>query len=118
MVTAARFGKGMTFDSTCRSASPENLAREASGAGGLKEFLRKAYDIARSAHGRRGVAVGSGRTARVLAISEEWSSDWPRHPCSRSSRTCRPRARSFPASQERLARARCRVAQRGPHGRF
>jgi hypothetical protein len=83
MVSAERFGRGMTFEQYVAStASPENLKREASGAGrsaGWSDFLRKAYDATVLSEAQRAAwtwLVGQpGGPARVLAISEEWSSD-------------------------------------------
>jgi hypothetical protein len=83
VVTAERFAKGMTFDQyVAYTASPENLAREASpgGAGrGFSEFLRRAYDAVRLSDAQqaawRWLVAQPGGPARVLAISEEWSSD-------------------------------------------
>jgi hypothetical protein len=83
MVTAARFAQGLTFDQyVAFTASPENLAREASpnGAGrGFSEYLRKACDGLRvtdaQASAWRWLVDQPGGPARVLAISEEWSSD-------------------------------------------
>jgi Thioredoxin len=83
MVTAARFAKGMTFDEyLAYTASPENLAREASGAGrspGWKELMRTAYDATQLSEPHRAawrwLVEQPAGPARVLAISEEWSSD-------------------------------------------
>ena len=83
MVTAARFAQGLTFDQyVAFTASPENLAREASpnGAGrGFSEYLRKAYEGLRvtdvQAAAWRWLVTEPGGPARVLAIAEEWSSD-------------------------------------------
>lgn len=83
MVSAERFGKGMTFDEyVTYTASPENLAREASGAGrspGWQEFMRTAYDAVQLSGAHRAawrwLVEQPGGPARVLAISEEWSSD-------------------------------------------
>jgi hypothetical protein len=83
VVTAERFAKGITFDQyVAYTATPENLAREASpgGAGrGFSEFLRRAYDAVRLSDAQqaawRWLVAQPGGPARVLAISEEWSSD-------------------------------------------
>jgi hypothetical protein len=83
MVTAERFGKGMTFDQyVAFTASPDNLKREASGAGrsaSWSDFLREAYDAARLSEAQqtawKWLVAQPGGPARVLAISEEWSSD-------------------------------------------
>jgi hypothetical protein len=82
MVTAPRFAQGMTFDQYARfTASPENLARE--GSRGPRrdwsEILRKAYDAARLSPAHEAawkwLVSQPGGPAKVLAISEEWSSD-------------------------------------------
>jgi hypothetical protein len=82
MVSAERFSQGMTFDQYVRfSATPENLARE--GSRGPRrdwsEFLRKAYESARLSPAHEAawkwLVSQSGGPAKVLAISEEWSSD-------------------------------------------
>jgi hypothetical protein len=83
MVTTERFGQGMTFEQyVAYTASPDNLAREASGAGrsaSWSAFLRKAYDAAELSEAQqaawRWLIAQPGGPARVLAISEEWSSD-------------------------------------------
>jgi thiol-disulfide isomerase/thioredoxin len=83
MVTAERFAQGMTFDQyLAHVATPENLAREASGAGrsaAWTDVLRKAYDEVRFSEAQAAAwtwVVGQpAGPARVLAISEEWSSD-------------------------------------------
>jgi Thioredoxin len=82
MVSAARFGQGMTFDEYLRFiASPANLAREGSAAPrrDWSDYLRQAYDAARipTAHAEawRWLVAHPGGPARVLALSEEWSSD-------------------------------------------
>jgi hypothetical protein len=84
VVTAERFATGMTFgEYVAFTASPENLAREASpgGAGrtGFSEFLRRAYEAIQLTDAQRAawqwLITQPGGPARVLAISEEWSSD-------------------------------------------
>jgi hypothetical protein len=82
MVSAARFGQGMTFDEYLRFiASPANLAREGSAAPrrDWSDYLRQAYDAARipTAHAEawRWLVAQPGGPARVLALSEEGSSD-------------------------------------------
>lgn len=82
MVTADRFAKGMTFDQYVRlTATPENLAREGS-RGPRKDwsgFLRKAYESTRLSDAHEAawkwLVSQPGGPAKVLAISEEWSSD-------------------------------------------
>jgi thioredoxin family protein len=83
MVSADRFGKGMTFDQyVAFTASADNLRREASGAGrspSWADFLRQAYDAVQLSEAQRAawswLVAQPGGPARVLAISEEWSSD-------------------------------------------
>ncbi|HEY7647823.1 MAG TPA: thioredoxin family protein [Methylomirabilota bacterium] len=82
MVTAPRFAQGMTFDQYVRfTASPENLAREGS-RGPRRDwsgYLRSAYDATRLSPAHEAAwkwLVGQpGGPAKVLVISEEWSSD-------------------------------------------
>jgi hypothetical protein len=82
MVTAERFAKGMTFDQyLAYTATPENLKREGS-QGPRKDwsgFLRKAYDAAHLSEAQqqawKWLASQPGGPAKVLVISEEWSSD-------------------------------------------
>jgi Thioredoxin len=82
MVTAERFAKGMTFDQyVAFTATPENLQREGS-QGPRKDwsgFLRKAYDAAQLSEAQeqawKWLAAQPGGPAKVLMISEEWSSD-------------------------------------------
>jgi Thioredoxin len=83
MVSAERFARGMTFEQyVAYTATPENLAREASPGGAgrrFSEFLRKAYDAAPLSDAQQAawtwLVAQPGGPARVLAISEEWSSD-------------------------------------------
>ena len=83
MVSAGRFGKGMTFDQyVAFTATPDNLHREASGAGrsaSWADFLRRAYDAVQLSEAQRAawtwLVSQPGGPARVLAIAEEWSSD-------------------------------------------
>ena len=82
MVNASRFAQGMTFDEYLRFvASPANLAREGSAAPrrDWSDFMRQAYDAARipPAHTEawRWLVAQPGGPAKVLALSEEWSSD-------------------------------------------
>ncbi len=82
MVTAERFAKGMTFDQyVAYTATPENLKREGS-QGPRKDwsgFLRKAYDAAHLTEAQqqawKWLTSQPGGPAKVLVISEEWSSD-------------------------------------------
>jgi hypothetical protein len=83
MVSAERFAKGMAFDQyLAYTATPENLARESSGAGrspDWRDFLRKAYDAVQLSEAQQAawkwLVTRPGGPARVLAITEEWSSD-------------------------------------------
>lgn len=83
MVTAERFAKGMTFDEYVTFAgSAANLAREATGGAARKDqsgFLREAYATAHLSDAQERawtwLARQPGGPARVLVISEEWSSD-------------------------------------------
>src|SRR5499426_2728672 len=91
-VTPERFGKGMTFDEYVKyTGSAENLAREAFGSyypdGGAKGASRKdnsavfrdRYARARlsdeQAAAIKWLAAQPGGPARILVISEDWSSD-------------------------------------------
>jgi hypothetical protein len=82
MVDAARFAKGMTFTQYAQYVgTPENLRREGSQAPrkDWSDFLRKAYDNVRLSPAHEAawkwlVAQPDG-PAKILAISEEWSSD-------------------------------------------
>lgn len=83
MVSAGRFGQGMTFDQyVAYTATPENLKREASMAGARRDWsglLREVYATTRLSDAQRAawqwLTAQPGGPARVLAISEEWSSD-------------------------------------------
>jgi hypothetical protein len=82
MITAERFAKGMTFDEYVKFAgSPDNLKREGSmnPRRDFSGFLRQAYEKARLSDEQVGavrwlVAQPNG-PAKMLVISEEWSSD-------------------------------------------
>jgi Thioredoxin len=82
MVSAERFAAGMTFDQyVAHAASPENLKREGS-QGPRKDWsgaLRKAYETGHlseaQAQAWKWLAAQPGGPAKVLVISEEWSSD-------------------------------------------
>jgi hypothetical protein len=83
MVSAERFAKGMTFDQyVAYVATPENLKREASMNRPRQDwsgFLRKAYESARLTEAQeqawKWLVSQPGGPAKVLVISEEWSSD-------------------------------------------
>ena len=83
LVTSERFAQGMTFDEyVAYVGTPENLKREGSGGAPRRDFsgfLREAYahsklDEAQEAALRWLVAQPNG-PAKMLVISEEWSSD-------------------------------------------
>ena len=83
MVSPERFAQGMTFDQYVKFVgAPENLKREGSfnmPRRDYSEFLRKAFETAQLTDAQREawqwiVAQPNG-PAKVLVISEEWSSD-------------------------------------------
>jgi thioredoxin family protein len=83
VVTSERFSSGMTFDQYVRYiGTPENLKRE--GSGGVprrdwSDFFKKAYERARLSDAQsaaiRWLASQPNGPAKVLVVSEEWSSD-------------------------------------------
>ena len=89
MLTADRFAKGMTFDQyVAFTGSPENLAREGfdvrrfskvepriDWSGYLRERHAKASLTAEQASAIKWLAAQPGGPARVLVLSEDWSSD-------------------------------------------
>jgi hypothetical protein len=83
MVSAERFGQGMTFEQyVAYTATPESLKREASMGGARKDWsglLREVYAAARLSDTQQAawkwLVSQPGGPAKVLAISEEWSSD-------------------------------------------
>ena len=83
VVTPERFAKGMTFDQyVAYAGTPENLAREASGGAARRDwsaYLRKAYEAARLGDAQteavKWLAAQPDGPAKVLVLSEEWSSD-------------------------------------------
>src|SRR5215510_139543 len=82
VVTPERFASGMTFDQyVAYVATPENLKREGSGRprADMSGHLRAAYAAARlhdsQAAAIKWLAAQPGGPAKVLVISEEWSSD-------------------------------------------
>jgi len=83
VVTSERFAKGMTFDQyVAYIATPANLARESSGGGqrrDLSGFMRQAYEGRRldgsQLEAIRWLAAQPGGPAKILVLSEEWSSD-------------------------------------------
>ena len=83
-VTPERFASGMTFEQYLASlGTPENLAREASGGSAPRPDrtaeVRAWYDATRLSEPQvaalRWLAGRPGGPAKILAISEEWSSD-------------------------------------------
>ena len=85
VVTPARFASGMTFDEyVTYTGTPENLAREAGSWLGrerrdLSGLLRECYERRRLSDAQVGairwLAAQPDGPAKILAISEEWSSD-------------------------------------------
>jgi len=83
VVTPERFAKGMTFDEYVRHvATPENLAREGSMGAARRDWsghLRTTYESTRlhphQAEALKWLAAQPGGPAKMLVISEEWSSD-------------------------------------------
>ncbi len=83
VVTPARFARGMTFDQyVAYVGSPENLKREGSGGAPRRdwsEHFRRAHEAARvsapQAAAWKWLAAQPHGPARILMISEEWSSD-------------------------------------------
>jgi len=83
VVTPQRFASGMTFDQYVRHiATPENLKREGSGGAARRDwsgYFRTAYEQTRLSEAQTAavtwLASQPGGPAKVLAISEEWSSD-------------------------------------------
>ena len=83
MVTAERFAQGMTFDQYVKFVgTAENLKREGSFSMPRKDysdFLRKAFEAARLTDAQREawqwIVSQPNGPAKVLVISEEWSSD-------------------------------------------
>src|SRR5499426_270498 len=82
VVTPERFASGMTFDQyVAYVATPENLKREGSGRprADMSGHLRAAYAAARLHDSQtaaiKWLAAQPGGPAKILVISEEWSSD-------------------------------------------
>jgi hypothetical protein len=84
VVTPERYASGMTFDEYLRYvATPENLRREGSPAGETRrdwsEWMRSWYHALRLSDAQtaaiRWLAAQPDGPRRILAISEEWSSD-------------------------------------------
>jgi hypothetical protein len=83
MVSAERFGQGMTFPQyVAYTATPENLRREASPGGSGRRWsahLQETYEATQLSAAQQAawtwLAAQPEGPAKVLAISEEWSSD-------------------------------------------
>jgi thiol-disulfide isomerase/thioredoxin len=83
VMTPEHFAKGMTFDQyVAYIGTPENLKRESSGGGPRRDFsafMRKAYETRRldddQVEAIHWLAAQPNGPARMLVISEEWSSD-------------------------------------------
>jgi hypothetical protein len=84
VVTPARYASGMTFEQyLAYIASPENLGREGSATGEARRdwsgWMRSWYDSLRLSDAQtaaiRWLAAQAEGPRRILAISEEWSSD-------------------------------------------
>jgi thiol-disulfide isomerase/thioredoxin len=83
VVTPERFAKGMTFDEYVRFvATPQNLAREGSMGSKRRDMsghLRATYDATHlqpeQVEALKWLAAQPGGPAKMLVISEEWSSD-------------------------------------------
>jgi len=83
VVTAERFASGMTFDEyVAYIGTPENLAREATGGAARRDyraFFREAFEKAHLTDAQLAawewLVVQPGGPAKMLAISEDWSSD-------------------------------------------
>src|SRR5438034_10533736 len=112
-VTPERFATGMTFDQyIAYVGTPENLKREGSQGEARRdwsEYLRKAYERARLTDAQTGaicwLAAQPNGPAKVLVISEEWSSD-----CRRDL----PILARLAAAAGTAPRASRRAAQRSP----
>ena len=89
MVSKERFAQGMTFDGYVKFVStPENLKREGSFNMPRKDygdFLRRAFESAQLNDAQREawqwIAAQPNGPAKMLVISEEWSSDCRRDVC-------------------------------------
>jgi len=83
VVTPERFAKGMTFDQYVEFiGSPENLKREGSGGSPRRDFsgfFREAFEKSRltsdQAAALKWLVAQPNGPAKMLAISEDWSSD-------------------------------------------
>ncbi|MGH7309733.1 MAG: thioredoxin family protein, partial [Candidatus Rokuibacteriota bacterium] len=124
MITPARFAEGMTFDQyVAYTATAENLKREGS-QGPRKDwsgFLRKAYEAARLSEAQeqawKWLAAQPGGPARVLMISEEWSSDCRRDApiVARVADVAGLELRIFPRDGQRCSRAPAPSPEESPN---
>jgi hypothetical protein len=115
VVTPERFAAGMTFDRyVAYVGSPENLRREGSQGDVRKDwsgFLRKAYETAHLSDAQvqawRWLASRGDGPAKILVISEEWSSDCRRDVpmLAKIADTAGLELRIFPRDGERYSRA-------------
>jgi hypothetical protein len=115
MVSAERFAQGMTFDQyVAYTATTDNLKREASLGGARRDWsglLREVYTAARLSDTQRAawtwLTAHPGGPARVLAISEEWSSDCRRDipVLARVAETAGLELRIFPRDGQRFSSA-------------
>ncbi len=115
MVTAERFATGMTFEQYCAFVgTPENLKREGSfnrPRRDYSDFFRKAYASARLTDAQQGaltwLTAQPGGPAKVLVISEDWSSDCRRDVpmLARMAEAAGWELRVFPRDGERISAA-------------
>ena len=115
MVTPERFAQGMTFDQYVQYVgTPENLGREASQGGARRDWsaaLRAAYDSAHltdaQAEAWLWLVAQPGGPAKVLVISEEWSSDCRRDVpvLARAADAAGLELRIFPRDGQRFSRS-------------
>jgi hypothetical protein len=115
VVTPARFASGMTFEQYLAFiASPENLAREGSGGAPRRDWsaqMRTWYETSRlteaQAAAARWLASQPGGPAKVLVLSEEWSSDCRRDVpmLARLAETAGLELRIFPRDGKRFGRS-------------
>lgn len=83
VVTAERYASGMSFDEyVAYIGTPENLAREATGGAARRDysaFFHEAFEKAHLTDGQleawKWLVAQPGGPAKMLAISEDWSSD-------------------------------------------
>jgi len=83
VVTPERYASGMTFDEyVTYIGTPENLAREGSGGAPRRDFsafFREAFEKSRLTEAQsaalKGLVAQPGGPAKMLAMSEDWSSD-------------------------------------------